>query len=243
MITLRKRTFVAGFLWILTSASLASGAPFKTSEERVPKQVREAIAKQLELYFAKQDFAGVPLLDSKIDWNFLANWPDEFTFSAERYVLRIRKWIPQKVQIERADVKTGMIFNASYILKGADHSGRFSPMAVWVDDGSVHYKSVRVWKKRSYRYEEYLTRKSDPNIRSALRDNYTSVFICTFYRTGDLYFFLKKEPERTGEISYFDRKGRLVGGPGLKWEGREVDSHTFLRLADELFKPDVKPPW
>jgi hypothetical protein len=41
------------------------GAPFKTSEERIPPEVREAIAKQIKAYFKTNEVSGVPLVDSK----------------------------------------------------------------------------------------------------------------------------------------------------------------------------------
>ncbi len=96
---------------------VALGAPFKTSEERIPKDVKEIVKKQVKAYFGDQDITGLPLLDPKIEWNDFANWPDEFSFRGETYSIRIEEIRMGHFRSlkSRIEVKPGVRFLVKYV--------------------------------------------------------------------------------------------------------------------------------
>ena len=244
---MQRQNLVVAVL-IFLSVGFARGAPFKTSEKRIPSEVREAIAKQIKAFFKTDEISGVPLLDPKIDWNEFGNWPEEFAFRGETYTPRLIKGTQIVGQrISRAEAKVGLTFCANYRLKDSDDRGRLHVSAVWLEDGLVQNKSVRMYKERyPGAYDNYVKRKSEPNIRSSLGDQYHTIFASTFYRTGDLYRFDRSQggPKFDGTTEYFDRSGKVVGVVDhyqAQWEGRKVDGPTFYRLAAELFKSDAPP--
>ncbi len=222
---------VAAILLLAAPLFLVCAAPFKTSEEKIPKHVVEVVQKQIGGYFPTNDFSrefnGIPLLDPKIEWNEFANWPDEFTFGSDTYSLKLTVrsggdyvWEPRS----RREVKRGMTFSVSYRKKGTQDWGLVSPWGEWGRDGSVSGKGLHF--------------------------NREDVLGYRFYPTGALYFFLRHDfATNEYRTEYFDPKGRLVGVSSSKggkapsqytWKGVKVSPDTFAKRSQKLLW-SVKP--
>jgi hypothetical protein len=194
-------------------------APFKTSEERKPKQIMEIVNKQVKTYFGEQDFTGVPLLDPKIEWNILENWPDQITFQGETTYLQILDMSHGDYSVglkSKADVKPGMSILAVYHKKGSNKRGILDPSGYWETNGCIHDK--------------------------ILNFNWQTVFGYKYYTSGRILMFSFKDyTTNESRREVFDRKGNILGvelqiGQAVtyKWKGRKLDEETFWKRANKL---------
>jgi hypothetical protein len=204
----------------LLALATAMGAPFKTNEERIPKEVKEIVNKQVKAYFGQQDFTGVPLLDPKIEWNDFANWPDEFTFRGETNSIRISEVGGDYIRKlkSRTEVKPGMRFLVTYYKKGSTEQGSLILYGCWLKNGSINEKWVCFHGQ--------------------------TVFLYKYYSSGRILDFTRVDYEtKENRCDLFERSGEIVGfyieasGKPAKyvWWGRKVDVDTFQKRQNRLF--------
>ena len=191
--------------------SLAAGAaaPFKTSEEKVPKEVTKATRKQIDYFLAKQPGKGVPLLDDSVDWNFFTNWPASFSFKGKTYELSLLNWkggenyetLPSKDR-----VKPEMDLVATYIPGDGAVDDALLITTTWVD-GAVRDKGILLAGRQ--------------------------IFFHQFYSTGALAMFMREDFSSGALlIDYYDRAGKLVGAQKntvYTWDGKSVDEKEFSK--------------
>lgn len=212
--------FFASCLCLLAPAA-ARAEPFKTAHEKIPVAVKTDLRLQIELYFDNQNLQGIPLLDNKIDWNDVQNWPDEFTFRGDTYCLQV--WTASDATApvaanSHATIPRGSSIRASYQPKNAAAPGELRPSAFWEKDGTVHEKVLEL--------------------------NRRLVFELKYYPRGELFSYgLNSFATQERRIDYFDRAGIRAGGertPAGKiqteyqWNGQPIDADAFGKKKIEL---------
>ena len=192
----------------------------------LPERVAERTQQQIADYVGSSDVTGVPLLDTTIDWDVAANWPDRFVFEGREYELEVSAYIgdePPRVLGSREEIPPGTTFAFGYnpapAIEGERSEGIF-PRASWGRRDRLPGKTL-IWGTRGFCDEPWLV-----------------VFQHESYPEGEVQSFYFQTREGGNQWEYFDRDGNLLGlktGRDCFWNGEQVTEKEFTDLTFEIW--------
>ncbi len=208
---------------------------------KMPGWVKEDMRNQIETILGEESWKRIPLADPNIDWDNYKNWPKEFFYKGNKFVLEIpyegKRFVqdksgimidPDNAQHSIEEIPSGTAFELHYYPEKRNVDSGLEPQCIWRSNGSVS--------------EKILAFRSGGDSKN--------VFSCRYRPTGELLVYSRYDMSKQAlQKDYFDKQANTIGslissnsGDIYKENGVIKDLKAYNQLIDKLNKENLDDP-